>query len=401
MSADYDETATPPPTRRSAWPVLLFVVPSAWAAWAWPTHEIAAWTPPELPIDAAPAAQALAGATILGDASVAEPEDVVVDESGVAYASCADGWIRSIAPDGTVRRVVYPAKEMIWFGNDIKPGYGRPLGLALARSATPDNDVLLYTAVADVGIVSIGRDHSARLVRRCYENSGTCFVDGIDQARDGTVYYTATSTVVGIRDDHRVDIASGVGTGKLFAVPPMQRGQEGIGAGFAGSHFEPLLTGLFFANGVAVDPDQQSVLIAETARYRISRHWVAGARRGQTDVLVANLPGMPDNLHISPRGTLWIGFVTPRIGYVDRYLHPSVALKYVFALLPSFMLPRPRRVGLVGEVERSGRLLRLLADGRGDRLANTTAAFEAGGKLYVGRLYNDAAGVGVVALQSE
>ena len=42
-----------------------------------------------------------------------------------------------------------------------------------------------------------------------------------------------------------------------------------------------LISGINFANGVAVSPDQQFVLVNETGSYRVIRYWISGAKQGQ------------------------------------------------------------------------------------------------------------------------
>lgn len=52
-----------------------------------------------------------------------------------------------------------------------------------------------------------------------------------------------------------------------------------------------MLDGLWFANGVAVSPDQTFVVVAETARYRLQKYYLAGPKKGKSEVFVAGLPG--------------------------------------------------------------------------------------------------------------
>lgn len=68
-----------------------------------------------------------------------------------------------------------------------------------------------------------------------------------------------------------------------------------------------MLDGLYFANGVAVSPDQSFVLVAEMVRYRVRRYWLDGLERGTVDTFVENLPGFPDNIRSNGKGTFWIG----------------------------------------------------------------------------------------------
>jgi sugar lactone lactonase YvrE len=46
-----------------------------------------------------------------------------------------------------------------------------------------------------------------------------------------------------------------------------------------------VLDELFFANGIAVSPDDTYVLVNETTRYRVKRVYVRGPRMGDVEVL--------------------------------------------------------------------------------------------------------------------
>lgn len=79
-----------------------------------------------------------------------------------------------------------------------------------------------------------------------------------------------------------------------------------------------LIDELYFANGVALSPNEDFVLVSETAASRIRRYHLAGAKAGQTDVFLDRLPGATDNLTPDADG-VWI----PLIMAVDEN-HPSV-----------------------------------------------------------------------------
>ena len=92
---------------------------------------------------------------------------------------------------------------------------------------------------------------------------------------------------------------------------------------------------LYFPNGVAVSSDGQSVFVAETWRYTIRRHWIAGPRQGRTEILTDNLPGLPDGLWSDGAGRLYIAMGTPRL--------PSMAWMHRHPWLVEMItkLPRP------------------------------------------------------------
>ena len=59
---------------------------------------------------------------------------------------------------------------------------------------------------------------------------------------------------------------------------------------------------LYFANGIAIEEGGDSVLVSETIMYRVTRIWVAGPKKGQSEVVIDNLPGTPDNIKFNEKG---------------------------------------------------------------------------------------------------
>jgi hypothetical protein len=95
---------------------------------------------------------------------------------------------------------------------------------------------------------------------------------------------------------------------------------------------------LYYPNGIEVATDGQSLLIAETFRYRIVRLWIDGPRRGQSDVLAENLPGMPDGLHVDGEGRLFVMMPSRRSPLLSL-LHRNPLLTRIFVKLPEWMRP--------------------------------------------------------------
>ena len=78
-------------------------------------------------------------------------------------------------------------------------------------------------------------------------------------------------------------ILTGDATGRLLRYDPATGGAA------------VLASGLAFPNGVALSADGTHLVVAETARCRLLRHWLRGPRAGATESF-ADLPGYPDNV---------------------------------------------------------------------------------------------------------
>lgn len=52
-----------------------------------------------------------------------------------------------------------------------------------------------------------------------------------------------------------------------------------------------LLDDLWFANGLAISPDNQFVVVAETSRYKLTKYYISGPKKGKSETFIAGLPG--------------------------------------------------------------------------------------------------------------
>jgi hypothetical protein len=279
------------------------------------------------------------------------PEDVALDGAGNLYTGVADGRILRLAPDGEVRPVADTG--------------GRPLGIEVG----PDGDLVVCDAYR--GLLRV--DPVAGTV--------TVLVDSVDGepmllcdnaavAADGTVYFSDSSRRFGL-GHWRADLMEHSGTGRLLRRDPSGR-------------VEVLMTGLQFANGVALAADESFVAVAETGAYRISRLWLTGARAGERDILVDNLPGFPDNISTGTHGRLWVALPSPRNPLLDwaHGRHPIVR-RAIWAMPPRLQ-PPPEHTTWVLAVDADGQVVYDLQGRHGYHLV--TGVREHRGVLYLGSL---------------
>ena len=66
-----------------------------------------------------------------------------------------------------------------------------------------------------------------------------------------------------------------------------------------------LLRGLSFSNGVALNKDNDFVLVTETTAARVTRYWLRG-QKSQTSDTFTQLAGCPDNIQRNTRGEFWV-----------------------------------------------------------------------------------------------
>ncbi len=319
-----------------------------------------AWSPPAAPpLDGVLAVgeDALTGCQILGADDVEGPEDVAIGSDGQIWAGTIDGRIVRFLPGGEVESVAETS--------------GRPLGLAWEGDGT-GGDGRLLIADAVTGLLAVAADGTVETLARDFAGEPFGLADDLDVAADGRVYFSDASRRWGL-GEILYDLLEARPQGSLLRYDP------------ANGRTERLLDDLYFANGVAVAADDSFVLVNETYRYRVTRLWLEGERAGEREILIDNLPGFPDGISRSPRGTFWIAMFTVRNQALDR-LHPHAFLKARLAALPAFLWPRPQPYGLVLEIDADGRVLRSLHDSTGGHVAQATSAEEVDGALYLGTL---------------
>ncbi|MFQ5349600.1 MAG: SMP-30/gluconolactonase/LRE family protein [Thermoanaerobaculia bacterium] len=310
-----------------------------------------AWQPPPSPglEDDYERNDRLAGAE-LWPVGGAGPEDVAVDPEGRLYTGLEDGRIVRLPAGGGAPEVLADTG-------------GRPLGLEL------DPQGRLVICDADEGLLRLAPDGELETLVDGFEGERFRFTNSAAVAADGTIYFTDTSRRYGIAA-YKQDLLEHSGTGRLFALRP-----DGA--------LDLLVDGLQFANGVALDPEERWLLVAETGAYRIRRLWLTPDRPGQEEIFVDNLPGFPDNLSTG-EGVFWLAMPSPRDRVLDALL-PMPLLRHVVARLPDRLQPQPKRHGFVLGFDATGKVVHNLQD-PGGRVALTTGAREHGGRLYLGSL---------------
>jgi sugar lactone lactonase YvrE len=287
------------------------------------------------------------------------PEDVALDSEGRIYGGFEDGRIMVLQPDGTQPRV---------FSNTG----GRPLGLIFDHSGN------LIVADAVKGLLSISKAGLVEVLAT--EADGVKFgcLNDLDVAADGTIYFTEASHKFQM-SQHVRDLLEHQPNGRLLALDPQTRKPRTV------------LRGLYFANGVAVSPDQSFVLVAETGKYRVRRVWLKEPKMGQDDVFIDNLPGFPDGISANGKDRFWLALVTPRQALFDRMLPYPFVRKIVFRL-PTFLQPAPQRYSFVLGLDQTGRVVDNLQNGAPDCYAQIANVVERDGALYFGSIGEDTVG---------
>jgi len=279
----------------------------------------------------------------------AGPEDVIVQRDGSAIGGLADGRIVRISPSGSAETVA-----------DVG---GRPLGIEWLDTGE------MIVCNADLGLQRVTDTGEVTSLARGFEGADFAFANNAAVASDGTIYFSDTSTRWTIHN-YVADLLEGQKTGRVFALTP-------------DGSLSLVVSDLHFANGVALDANEDSLFIAETGTYRVHRHWLAGEQAGETELFLDNLAGFPDNLTFA-EGVLWVSMASPRQGIVDMML-PRPWLRKLSFKMPDTLKPKPLRHGIVLGYDETGQLIHNLQDASGT-VAITTSARYHDGRLFIGSL---------------
>lgn len=102
--------------------------------------------------------------------------------------------------------------------------------------------------------MNISRDGAIEVLADEAEALKFKLTDGVDVAKDGTVYFTDASYKYNLHEFFQ-DIMEGRPRGRLISFDPISKRPN------------VLLTDLYFANGIAVSPHQDCVIFCETPMY--------------------------------------------------------------------------------------------------------------------------------------
>jgi sugar lactone lactonase YvrE len=202
------------------------------------------------------------------------PEGVVVDREGNVYGGGTDGVIRKLSADGRV--------------TEFARTDGRPAGMALDRQGNLfvcDVGKAAVLKVTSAGEVSLFADQVGG-VKLCLPNFPV-----FDAA--GNLYVTnSTDHPLGGMEDVAAEIRNPAPKGALVRLRPDGRG-------------EVAATGLYFANGAAIDPREDYVYVLQSTRNNCVRIAMRkDGTHGQPEQYGENLGGLPDGMAFDADGYL-------------------------------------------------------------------------------------------------
>lgn len=305
----------------------------------------------------------LAGLDLMDIGDIHGPEDVdsqVIDETLFLFVSSQDGLIRKINAE---------TKDV----TTLADTGGVPLGFEFDAGGN------LILADAYRGLLSIAPDGTVTTLTNEADGKPILYADDLDIAPNGVIYFSDASTRWG------AEAAGETLKGSLYEI--MEHGRTGRILAYDPSSGKTwtVMENLSFSNGVAMADDGQSILVNETGEYRIHKHWVAGPKKGQSEVIIDNLPGFPDNINRAPNGNFYVGIVSKRSAFLDDYSDSTFWRKFAWRL-PEALQPKAENYGFIVEMDSEGNVIQTWQDPDGAYPTTTGAHNPGDGWLYISSL---------------
>jgi sugar lactone lactonase YvrE len=278
-----------------------------------------------------------------------------------------DLYIYVTTLDGQIARVRNRRAEKFAFVD------GRPLGIETA------DDGALIVANSFLGLQRVDMQGNLSTLLGSIDGQTPVYPNNLAIADDGKIYFTEASSKFGA-DKYR-------GTYNASLLDIMEHGGHGSVVEFdpASGIARTLLDGLNYANGIAISADNRFLLVAETGSYRVIKYWLTGTNAGQTEVVLENLPGFPDNIKSGLNGRFWVGLAAPRNALLDK-LSDKPWLRKVVQRLPAAMRPQAVASSHVIAFNGTGQVLMNLYDPEA-RFPTLTGVLETKQSLYLTTLF--------------
>lgn len=250
---------------------------------------------------------------------------------------------------------------------ELEPSCGRPLGIRIHQG-------FLYVLDAYLGMFKYDLRDLTKPASQLFD--GVTFGNDFAISSQGMIYYSDSSKTWARRDFPNLVLENSA-TGMLIQYNESS-GEKTV-----------LSDDLSFANGVELSHAEDFVFVAETNRARLARYWLRGPKKGFWDYFHPNLPGFPDNVRRSTRGTYWVGMATARPSIIIDSLAEWPVVRSQLAKMSS-IFPALRKYvikshGMLVEINNDGKIIRIFEDESGLIVPNVSEVEETvDGVLYLG-----------------
>tara|TARA_B100000767_G_scaffold273217_1_gene302765 strand:+ start:515 stop:1588 length:1074 start_codon:yes stop_codon:yes gene_type:complete len=293
------------------------------------------------------------------------PESIARDSFGYFYSGLENGDI--IKFDSLISN-----KKII--GNTG----GRPLGMKFAPNG------MLVIADQVKGLIALDSLGEIKTLLNEIDETPILFADDLAITKEGIIYFSDATqrNATEVENEFWEQRA----TGRIISYD-INTGESSI-----------VLDNLFFANGVALDSNEEFILINETFGVQINKYWIKGEKKGTTELFNNKLPGYPDNITFS-NNIFWVAIPSQRAIELEPLTNQpfirSILLRLPRSIIES-AVPKPYSMVLGFDID--GKLKYNLQDPKGG-FDYITSVLQVDDKIYLGSLKETR--IGIYTLKKE
>jgi gluconolactonase len=279
---------------------------------------------------------------------VLKSEGVVVDKDNNLFGGGRNGVIYQVDPDGRVSEVC------------TLPSGSMPNGLTMDRQGN-----LVYCDLGKKAVMKVTQGGQVSMIADRVGGVALTLPNFLTYDADGNLYVSNTTTL-DINTAH-VELSNPEPKGALVRIRP-----DGTG--------EIVATGIYFANGTAIDPKEEAVYVLESTRNDCLRIAIKkDGTWGSPEIYSKGFPALPDGMAFAADGTLIV--TLPSLITAGRLAGDSLMEQY--PVVPA---------NQIIQVDTNGGWSRLIDDASGQQLNfPTNCAFGGRGlqDLYFANLEGD------------
>ncbi|KRY68938.1 Adipocyte plasma membrane-associated protein [Trichinella pseudospiralis] len=303
----------------------------------------------------------------------------IVLQGNYLYTGTADGRLIEIVGN-KINEVIRLGRKTNCDMAFVDPNCGRPLGIRYLGNRR----LLVVDTFLGIFEVDFQNKNYTQLIKSgiSVEGEPLKFINDID-IFENYIFFTDSSSKWSIID-YKFIIMEAKKNGRLLV---LDRNTGKI---------DVILRDLFFPNGVQVAKNGKELFIAETGLARILKINLNNLKhQQQPDLLIDNLPCLPDNIRQSTMGELWIpcaavrdsiAFLGPTYDLIGKYpglrklITKLLPRQWIYPLMDFFETP----YGLVILVDQNGKYMKSFHDPQGTVTSAVSQATDNGTHLFLG-----------------
>lgn len=206
---------------------------------------------------------------------VLQAEGVVIDKDGYVYGGGRNGIMYKVSPDGKVNELV------------TLPSGSIPNGVAMDR-----NGDLIYCDLGKQAVMRVTQSGKISMIADRVGDVKLTLPNFASYDAEGNLYVSNTST----RDINTVlpELSNPEPNGALVRIRPNGKG-------------DVVATGIYAANGTAIDPQEEAVYVLESSRNDCLRIAIKkDGSFGKAEVYSKEFPALPDGMAFDVDNNLYI-----------------------------------------------------------------------------------------------